>query len=234
MNPFERLQQLQVKRLQHCPPRQLVKGSSASAGFDLCVADNIVVPTNEMKSEAGQYSWERGQLLSSLTEAQQEFIKAQASEDAFGLSVVDAKGKVLVEKSTYAPPIRNYSFYVCPEGYVHRKLFDAFYARTGIVVTPTNPDWFAIYPRSGVSIKYHLGLENTVGVIDPDYPLEWLLALEAKHDAQVFYAGERIAQMIIHPQIRAEIKWVGSDDVGGDYGGMISTLRTGGFGSTGV
>ena len=40
---------------------------------------------------------------------------------------------------------------------------------TGIRVYMKNDEVLKIYPRSGLGFKYHMSLENTVGIIDSDY-----------------------------------------------------------------
>ena len=67
---------------------------------------------------------------------------------------------------------------------------------------------------------------NKVGVVDPDYRGEFMIALHNHSDeAQVVEPGERIAQLVITPFITAE--WELCDE-------LCDTVRgAGGFGSTG-
>ena len=83
-----------------------------------------------------------------------------------------------------------------------------------------------IYPRSGMACKRHLAPANKVGVVDPDYRGEFMIALHNHSDeAQVVEPGERIAQLVITPFITAE--WELCDE-------LCDTVRgAGGFGSTG-
>lgn len=83
-----------------------------------------------------------------------------------------------------------------------------------------------IRPRSGLALKHGITLPNTPGTIDADYrgPLGVLLV---NFGAEPFVVrhGERIAQMIVAPVVRA-----GFEEV--RY--LTDTRRgTGGFGSTG-
>lgn len=90
------------------------------------------------------------------------------------------------------------------------------------------PEGYAglIYARSGLSTKRGLAPANKVGVIDPDYRGELMVAL-LNHGAtaQTIEPGERVAQLIITPYITGLFTAVGELD---------DTVRgTGGYGSTG-
>ena len=83
-----------------------------------------------------------------------------------------------------------------------------------------------IYPRSGLASKRGLAPANKVGVVDPDYRGEFMVALH-NHSltAQTIEPGERIAQLVITPYITADFEL--TDE-------LSDTVRgTGGFGSTG-
>lgn len=87
-----------------------------------------------------------------------------------------------------------------------------------------------IYARSGLACKRGLAPANKVGVIDSDYRGEIKVALHnhnAENSEDVFInKGERIAQLVIIPYIRAEFCEAESLD---------DTERgAGGFGSTGT
>ena len=83
-----------------------------------------------------------------------------------------------------------------------------------------------IYPRSGMASKRGLAPANKVGVVDPDYRGEFMVALH-NHSltAQTVEPNERIAQLVITPFLTAnfEVTEELSDTVRGE----------GGFGSTG-
>ena len=84
-----------------------------------------------------------------------------------------------------------------------------------------------IRARSGLAAKYGVGLVNGVGTIDSDYCEEVKVALiNMGEDAFAVHNGDRIAQMVISPVVRAETEAAEelSDTVRGE----------GGFGSTGV
>ena len=83
-----------------------------------------------------------------------------------------------------------------------------------------------IYARSGMACKRNLAPANKVGVIDSDYRGEIKVALHNHGTTpQTVSKGERIAQLVIAPYLRAEYEVVEDLD---------ETVRgAGGFGSTG-
>ena len=83
-----------------------------------------------------------------------------------------------------------------------------------------------IYPRSGMASKRGLAPANKVGVVDPDYRGEFMVALHNhSENIQTVDPGERIAQLVVTPFLTASFEECDelSDTVRGD----------GGFGSTG-
>ena len=83
-----------------------------------------------------------------------------------------------------------------------------------------------IYARSGLASKRGLAPANKVGVVDADYRGEVMVALH-NHSAieQKITTGERIAQLVVAPFLKAE--FAESDE-------LSETVRgDGGFGSTG-
>jgi len=83
-----------------------------------------------------------------------------------------------------------------------------------------------VRPRSGLAAKYGVTVLNSPGTVDADYRGE-INVLLINHGQEVFSIrrGERIAQMVIAPVMRAELVPV---DV------LSATERgSGGFGSTG-
>ena|SRR5690349_19210132 len=83
-----------------------------------------------------------------------------------------------------------------------------------------------VRPRSGLAAKHGITCLNSPGTIDADYRGEVkVILINHGQDAFVIKRGERIAQMIIAPVTRAELKVVTELD---------ETKRgAGGFGSTG-
>ena len=90
------------------------------------------------------------------------------------------------------------------------------------------PEGYAglIYARSGLASKRGLAPANKVGVVDADYRGEVMVALHNHSSAvQRISAGERIAQLVVAPFLKAEFE---------ESESLSDTVRgEGGFGSTG-
>ncbi len=90
------------------------------------------------------------------------------------------------------------------------------------------PEGFAglIYARSGLASKKGLAPANKVGVIDADYRGEVMVALHNHSEIpQSIEPGERVAQMVIAPFLKAD--FIVADELSDTERGE------GGFGSTG-
>ena len=99
--------------------------------------------------------------------------------------------------------------------------------RTGLAMEI--PEGYAglIYARSGLASKRGLAPANKVGVVDADYRGEVMVALHNHSGAeQKISAGERIAQLVVAPFLKAEFCQAEE---------LSDTVRgAGGFGSTGT
>ena len=99
--------------------------------------------------------------------------------------------------------------------------------RTGLAMEI--PEGYAglIYARSGLASKRGLAPANKVGVVDADYRGEVMVALHNHSGVeQKIAAGERIAQLVVAPFLKAE--YVQAEE-------LSDTVRgVGGFGSTGT
>ncbi|MDD4689012.1 MAG: dUTP diphosphatase [Eubacteriales bacterium] len=98
---------------------------------------------------------------------------------------------------------------------------------TGLAIELPSPDYVAyIFARSSLGLKKGITLPNAVGVIDSDYRGQIFVALtNISNEPYTINAGERIAQLVIAPVIRAE--FIEKDE-------LEDTDRgAGGFGSTG-
>lgn len=84
-----------------------------------------------------------------------------------------------------------------------------------------------IRPRSGLAIKYGITLVNTPGTIDSDYRGEIkVIMINLGEEDFTIKRGDRIAQMVIAPVIKADFIFGTS---------LNETKRgSGGFGSTGI
>lgn len=100
------------------------------------------------------------------------------------------------------------------------------FVRTGLALEI--PEGYAglVYARSGLACKRGLAPANKVGVVDADYRGEIMVALHNHSDKpQTILQGERIAQLVIAPFLRAEFE---------EASELSETVRgAGGFGSTG-
>ncbi len=98
---------------------------------------------------------------------------------------------------------------------------------TGLSIFISNPGLAAyIIPRSGLGHKNGIVLGNLVGLIDSDYQGELLVSCWNRSDDQFkINVGDRIAQLVIVPVVRAQLKIV-NDFVASERG-------EGGFGSSG-
>ena len=84
-----------------------------------------------------------------------------------------------------------------------------------------------IFARSGLATKRGLAPANKVGVIDSDYRGEIMVALHNHSGVeQKIAAGERVAQLVVAPFLKAEYE---------EAEELSQTVRgVGGFGSTGT
>ena len=83
-----------------------------------------------------------------------------------------------------------------------------------------------IRPRSGLAVKHGIGLINSPGTIDADYRGEVKIAvINLGPEPYTFHRGDRVAQMIIHRVLQAELQEVEMLDE--------TSRNTGGFGHTG-
>ena len=83
-----------------------------------------------------------------------------------------------------------------------------------------------IFPRSGLSTKKGLRLANCVGLVDPDYRGEYIVALYNDSETpQIVMPGERIAQVVFSPFYKVNL--IETDELNGTERGE------GGFGASG-
>jgi dUTP pyrophosphatase len=82
-----------------------------------------------------------------------------------------------------------------------------------------------VRPRSGLALKHGLSIPNAPGTIDSDYRGEvCVLVINLGTEPVLIASGDRIAQMVIAPVTRAELREVESLDTTG--------RGSGGFGHT--
>jgi dUTP pyrophosphatase len=98
---------------------------------------------------------------------------------------------------------------------------------SGIAIHIDDPNLCAVVlPRSGLGHKHGIVLGNLVGLIDADYQGPLMISCWNRSDAAfTIVPGERIAQLVILPVVRAAFAVV--DDF------LPSARGAGGFGSSG-
>lgn len=99
--------------------------------------------------------------------------------------------------------------------------------KTGMAIYIADPSLAAvILPRSGLGHKHGIVLGNLVGLIDSDYQGELMVSCWNRGDTEfTINPGERIAQLVLVPVIRADFEMVSEF--------QTSARGTGGFGHTG-
>lgn len=98
---------------------------------------------------------------------------------------------------------------------------------TGFAVAIPGGYEIQVRPRSGLAVKQGLTLPNSPGTIDSDYRGEVKIAMiNLGHEPVTVKRGDRIAQIVVAPVIRAILTVVSElDDTG---------RGSGGFGHTGI
>ena len=97
---------------------------------------------------------------------------------------------------------------------------------TGIAVAIPKKYEIQIRPRSGLAAKKSISVLNTPGTVDSDYRGEIkIILINLSEKSFVVKSGDRVAQMILSPVVKAKLKEVKN---------LPKTIRgRGGFGSTG-
>ncbi|MBE6809772.1 MAG: dUTP diphosphatase [Ruminococcaceae bacterium] len=117
--------------------------------------------------------------------------------------------------------------YTLPGDKIEVKSGETVMIHTGIAMEIPEGTAAFIFARSGIATKRGLAPANKVGVIDSDYRGEIMVPIH-NHSGQTqcIQGGERVAQMIIMPYVKAE--FIESES-------LDETERdTKGFGSTGT
>lgn len=116
--------------------------------------------------------------------------------------------------------------YALTDGEVSFRPGETKFVRTGIALEIPAGFVGLVYARSSLACKRGLAPANKVGVIDADYRGEIMVALHNHSgEMQSVASGERIAQLVVAPFLRAEFR---------EADELSETVRgEGGFGSTG-
>jgi dUTP pyrophosphatase len=119
-----------------------------------------------------------------------------------------------------------YDLYVCSDNDVIIPPHSSVKVGTGLSVSIPEGYFGAVYARSGLASKQGLRPANCVGVVDPDYRGEIIVALHNDTDTEkTIEKNERIAQFVVMPYLAVEFQETDELD---------STERgAAGFGSTG-
>lgn len=119
-----------------------------------------------------------------------------------------------------------YDLYACIQRPIIIYPHETIKIGTGIAVETPSDFWLGIFARSGLATKHGLRPANCVGVVDPDYRGEIIVALHNDSGAiQTIQPKDRIGQAILIP--RYSISWEEVDELDDTDRGA------GGFGSTG-
>lgn len=116
--------------------------------------------------------------------------------------------------------------YACSFAAVEIPAGETVVIHTGLAVEIPEGYCGLVYARSGLATKKGLAPANKVGVIDADYRGEVMVSLHNHtQQMQTVMPGERIAQLVIAPFLKAEFEIAEE---------LSDTSRgSGGFGSTG-
>ena len=103
---------------------------------------------------------------------------------------------------------------------------DRCLVETGLAVAIPSRYEIQVRPRSGLAVKYGLTIVNSPGTIDADYRGEIKIALiNLGHENYTIHRGDRIAQLVVAPVLRAQVITADSLDT--------TERGSGGFGHTG-
>ena len=107
---------------------------------------------------------------------------------------------------TYGTPYAaGADLYALPHGDIKINSGETVMIHTGIAMQIPDGTAAFIFARSGIATKRGLAPANKVGVIDSDYRGEIMVPIHNhSHTQQVIASGERVAQMVIMPYIKAE------------------------------
>lgn len=139
------------------------------------------------------------------------------------IKLLNDLAKVPTRGSEYAA---GYDLYAATEYMIHINPHSTIKIGTGIAVELPENTFGAIFARSGLATKKGLRPANCVGVCDPDYRGEYVVAIHNDTDTvMTIEPGERIAQLVVLPFVPVIFNVVDK---------LSDTARSSsGFGSTG-
>ncbi len=116
--------------------------------------------------------------------------------------------------------------YACPDAPLVLAPGERALVPTGLAMEIPDGYEGQVRPRSGLALRLGLGMVNAPGTIDADYRGEvGVLLINLGRETVTIHPGERIAQLVIAPVVRARLLEVDE---------LVPTERgAGGFGHTG-
>ncbi len=97
---------------------------------------------------------------------------------------------------------------------------------TGLILAIPEGFEGTVRPRSGLALRHGIGLVNSPGTIDSDYRGEvGVIVINWGEAPFLVHPGDRIAQILIQPVVRARMAWGETPD---------TARGAGGFGHTGT
>lgn len=149
-------------------------------------------------------------------------------EQAIQIKILDPRVGTRIDLPSYATPgSAGLDLRVCLDEPLQIAPLETVLLPTGLAIYIANPSLAAvILPRSGLGHKHGIVLGNLVGLIDSDYQGELKISCWNRgQDHFTVNPGDRIAQLVFLPVVRAEFSVVES---------FTQTSRgEGGFGSSG-
>ena len=149
-------------------------------------------------------------------------------KQAIQIKILDPRVGDSIELPSYATPgSAGLDLRVCIDAPIQIAAGETVLLPTGLAIYIADPRLAAvILPRSGLGHKHGIVLGNLVGLIDSDYQGELKISCWNRNQEHfTINPGERIAQLVFLPVVRAEFSVVES---------FTETSRgEGGFGSSG-
>lgn len=154
---------------------------------------------------------------------------SQTDLHAIELKILDARVGASIALPQYATPgSAGMDLRAAPVQPITLQAGESVLIPTGLAIHIRNPAMCAvILPRSGLGHKHGIVLGNLVGLIDSDYQGPLMISCwNRSADAFTIAPGDRIAQLVLMPIMRAEFRVVAEF--------AASARGAGGFGHSGM
>ncbi len=241
--------------LGHCPSDQLYKKRPTDAGFDVRIAETVLVPPYSespfvwedldsqdtaaahlpnLFSYAGQSIFQMEAGLRVVPKYVIEYAEGEAA------SLIEQLKKLGCRSLNECPPNflridtrvakENITslpgvLSLCEVNFLQRKRYKPLRITTGIKISPQDLSWCVLALRSSAG-NYAITQPHGLGVIDFSYDGELLIQITSLHQYSVFMRGERLAQLIPLDQREITLQQVAVEE--------LRVTHRGGFGSTGT